>query len=540
MLERLVRICWQTLRDRGWAQLGYHVVTGLLLALGVFFRSNRYWLDPLGVWGDEASWARRLFKHSLTNFDFRPLGYMDATQLAVHVYCDERTLRILSYGAGLASLVIMLDIGRLLFRSRTARLLCLAALVFHPLLIDMSREFKPYALEFCVHLGLIWLFLRWRASARRGWFRALLICSIVAFLFAYNIVFLLPAVFALLGVAFLSTRAYRSLLITIIAALAALTLIGGVYFVALRHTGGGESEKFWGDKYNVFYLANGTAQEREPQSRAGWLAHKYLDLAAFPGVQRDKWKFPERVSVAVSGGLVALDYAAWLTLHAIGLIALWFRGRRQVLVLLVSPLVLVMAFNWFAVWPFGVFRANTFLLVYYILIPMLGLDALILWSRKLGSAVAFVSCLLFLVPNLSVGFDSHSYKYFFTGRSEMRTLLRRLKQLREGAPAAVRAEKSHVLMDMYSCSPFEFYLGYNDSTQREFGSYLYDNFDFDCVQSPRGTQAFMRKLRGKTFFVVVTGDRALEATRAVVHRGATVLDEERVRDAHDLYFVTGR
>jgi len=27
-----------------------------------------------------------------------------------------------------------------------------------------------------------------------------------------------------------------------------------------------------------------------------------------------------------------------------------------------------------------------------------------------------------LVPNLSVGFDWHSYKHFFTGRSEMRTL----------------------------------------------------------------------------------------------------------------------
>ena len=39
----------------------------------------------------------------------------------------------------------------------------------------------------------------------------------------------------------------------------------------------------------------------------------------------------------------------------------------------------------------------------------------------------------------------------------------------------------------------------------------------------------MRKLRGSAFFVVVTDDRAMRATRAVMHKGATIFDEERVR-----------
>jgi len=529
------------LRDSRSTDLAYYSVVALLFALGVFFRSHRYWFDPIGLWGDEASWARRLFKHSLTNFEFRPLGYMDVTQAIVHVYSDERTIRSLSYAAGLISLGVAFDIGRLLFRSRTARLLCLAVVAFHPLLIDMAREFKPYSVEFCVHLSLIWLFLRWRANGTRGRLYALLICSVLSFLFAYNIVFLFPAIFGLLGLTLLRDRAYRSLLLTTLAACAALAVIASVYFGVLRHMGStGDSEKFWGGKYDVFYIPHDVAPERAPQSHVSWLAHKYLDLTEFPDVQRNKWEFPESVSPALVRALTAFDSFAWLGLHAAGLLAVFLPRRRPALVLLSVPLLVILAFNWFGVWPFGVFRSNTFLLAYYILIPMLGLDVLLVRAGKFGIFAAGAVCLLFLVPNLTVGFDAHGRKQFFTGQSEMPTVLRRLRDLREHGPAAARAEKTHVLMDWYSCSPFEFYVGYNDSTRREFGSYLVDNFDFDCTRSPRGTQAFMRKLRGKSFFVVVTDYRSTPAIRAIMHEEATVLDEERVRDTHDLYYVTGR
>jgi hypothetical protein len=532
-------------RIRGWnqrkARLAYHVSIVSLLALGVFFRSHRYWLDPIGLWGDEASWARRLFKHSLTNFDFRPIGYMDVTQWLVHIYSSEQTLRLLSWAAGIASLAMVLDIGRHIFRSPAVRMLCLAVVVFHPLLIDMSREFKPYSLEFCAHLGLVWLFVRWSVSAARGWFYALLSCSVLSFLFAYNIVFLFPAIFGLLGGTFLFKKAYRSLLVTVLSVLAAVALICVVYFGVLRKMGTTEEgEKFWGGKYDVFYLPSDAEPGHAPQSHASWLAHKYLQLAVFPDVQRDRWPVQAALNANFGSELSVVDYGVWLALHAVGVVALFFPGRRPLLALLVTPVIVIMVFNWFGVWPFGVFRANTFLLAYYILIPMVGLDALVSWAGRFGAVAAAPVCLLFLVPNLTFGFDAHDRKQLFAGHSEMPTVLRRLRDLREHGPAAARSEKTHVLMDWYSCSPFEFYIGYSDSTRREFGSYLVDNFDFDCTRSPRGAQAFMRSLRGKSFFVVVTDYRSTPAMRAIVHKDATVLDEERVRDTHDLYYVTGR
>ena len=533
---------WRWLLARGPAQLVYELATGLLLTLGVLLRSNRYWFDALGLWGDEASWARRLFRRSLTNYEFRPIGYMNLTRLAVHIYCDEHTIRILSYAAGLASLFVVFDISRLLFRSRAVRVVCLATVVFQAFLIDMAREFKPYSEEFCIHLGLIWLFLRWRRTGTRGWLGALLGCSVFAFLFAYNIVFLLPAIFSILSVTFLRRRDYRSLTATVLAAVAALMLIVSVYFVALRAPDGDSdgAATFWGNKYDVFYLANGRAQARAPQSHASWVAHKYLGLVTFPNTQRDQWKFPAWVRPAVSDGLATLDYYAWIALHAAGLIALSLRGRRTLLVMLLSPLILVMAVNWFGVWPFGVFRTNTFLLAYYVLIPMAGLDLLIRWSRPLGWVVVLASCLLFLGPNFSVGFDWHTSKRFGTGRTEMRTLLRRLRELREAAPVAARADKTHILMDMYSCAPFEYYTNYDDSTRREFGTYIADNFEFNCTQSDAHSQALMRRWRGKSYFVVVTDERSRGALRALVSKRTRVISEDRVRDAHDLYFVTGK
>jgi hypothetical protein len=538
----LQKLAWvrRWLREQGGARLAYRATAVALFVLGVFFRSNRYWIDPIGLWADEASWARRLFRHSLTNFDFRPIGYMNVTQLAVHVHSDERTIRILSWVAGIASLFLIFDIGRQLFRSRTARLLCLAVVVFHPLLIDMAREFKPYSVEFCTHLGLVWLFLRWRARGTRAWFYALLSCSVLSFLFAYNIVFLFPAIFGLLGGIFLHQRAYRSLSVTILGALAALALIASVYFGVLRQMGStDEGEKFWGGKYDVFYLANGP-RGAAPQSHARWLVHKYFDLLEFPDVQRDTWTFPKSTSPAVSDGLFEADRYAWLVLHLVGLVALCWPGRRLSLVLLAGPLAVVMAFNWFGVWPFGPFRANTFLLGYYILIPMIGLDALLGFAKKYSAFPAAAGFLLILVPNLTIGFDTHARKHFFVGHSEMRTVLRRMKGWRDRGPASARAEKTYVLMDWYSCSPFEYYIQHSDSTRSEFGSYFVDQFEFDCTRTPQGVQNAIRKLRGKSFFAVVTDDRALHGTRVAVHKGAVVLDEERIRDTHDLYYATAR
>ena len=352
----------------------------MLILIGVYFRSRRYWIDPLGLWVDEATWGLRLLRRSLTQLEFRPIGYMALTKLIVRVYCDERTLRLLSYVAGLLSLPIAADISKRLFKSRLVRVLCVAVVAYNPLLIDMAREFKPYSLEFCVHLGLVWLFLRWRVSGSRSWLGALLACLVLAFPFAYNVVFLLPGLFALLGHTFLRARAYRALLATVCAAIAAVAVMAIIYFGALRGTtqDSGGTEQFWGKKYDVFYLPN-ARQPHRALGRLRWLARKYCDLAAFPGSHGNPSRKGDFAVGETPHKLAEVGSYAWLSLHGLGLLTLLVY-RRQWLLLLTGPLLASMAFNALSLWPFGAFRSNVFLLAYLGLDShMVGLDIL-LWQ----------------------------------------------------------------------------------------------------------------------------------------------------------------
>lgn len=297
----------------------YRVALAALMLIGLYFRSRRYWFDPLGLWLDEATWAVRLMNRSLLALEFRPIGYMAVTKLLVSLHCDERTLRFMSYAAGVLSLPLTLALARQLFASRLVRVLCLAAIALNPLLIDMAREFKPYALEFFVHLGLVWLGTSWLAKRTRVRFGALLACAVLAFPFAYNVVFLLPSLFGLVGFVLWRERAWRGLAVTAASALAALALIGAVYFAALRETAADTdgTEQFWGDKYHVFYRAT-DAPDAPRFARLRWLAGKYVGLTAFPDGFGIASPGSELLEPAIEGKLAQVTAFGWLGLHAVG------------------------------------------------------------------------------------------------------------------------------------------------------------------------------------------------------------------------------
>jgi Dolichyl-phosphate-mannose-protein mannosyltransferase len=520
-------------------RIAYRVALVAFILIGIYFRSRRYWIDPLGLWVDEATWGIRLFRRSLTQLEFRPIGYMALTKLIVTIYSDERTLRLLSYVAGVASLLISTDLARYLFRSRLVRVLCVAVVAYNPLLIDMAREFKPYSVEFCVHLGLVWLFVRWRARRSPAWLGALLACSVLAFPFAYNIVFLLPGLFALLGYTFLRAKAHRALLATICAALAAVAVMVAIYVSALRVTteDSGGTEQFWGKKYDVFYLP--TAQQpNHATSRLRWVAHKYCDLAAFPGSHGNR---PLRTSVAAAEStrkLAEVGGYAWLGLHALGLVVL-LAYRRQWLLLLSGPLLVSIAFNALSLWPFGAFRSNVFLLAYLVLIPMVGLDVLLKAHAAIARLAGALGSALLLVTNLSAGLEPHIRKHFFSTQTEMADLVARMASVRAQQPSSLRRHATPVVLDSYSCAPFIFEATYSDSAKREVGSFLKD-IDVRCMSSVSATKKLLHNFRGEPFFVVVSDERTMTSYAKMLRTQSTIIDHEAIRDTHDLYFVTAR
>jgi hypothetical protein len=518
----------------------YRVTLVALLLVGAYFRSRRYWIDPLGLWVDEATWGLRLFRRSLTELEFRPIGYMALTKLIVSVHCDERTLRLLSYAAGLASLPITADLSKHLFESRVVRVLCVAVVAYNPLLIDMAREFKPYSLEFCIHLSLVWLFVRWRGNPSRAWLRALLLCSVLAFPFAYNIVFLLPGLFALLGYTFLRAKSYRALLATVCTAIAALAVMASIYFAALRGTtqdSGGSTEHFWGKKYDVFYLP--AADQPHPTiARLRWLARKYCDLAAFPGGHGNPSRKAGFAISETPNKLAELGAYAWLVLHGIGLVML-VANRRRWLLLLTGPLLMSLAFNALSLWPFGAFRSNVFLLAYLVLIPMVGLDVLLVARAAIARVAGALGSALLLVANLSSGFEPHTRKHFFAGQTEMASLLTRMALVRAEQPDKLRRHATPVLLDSYSCAPFIFEATYNDSARRQFAPLLKD-LDVACPPGVSAAQNVLRASPGQPFFVIASAERTLSAYAKMLRARTRVIAHEEIRATHDLYFVRAR
>ena len=203
-------------------------IVAVVLA-GVWLRSVRFWIDPIGLWGDEACWVFKLFNGPLTRGSSRPIGITVVTYLLTEYGLnDERTLRLLPQLASLGTLVVFPYVGKQLLRSLGTTLFMTVVVAFHPLLIDFSKEFKPYAVEVFVHLWLVACVLRYRETRRVSTLAVLLGSAFAAFLFAYNVVFLYPSLFLVVWHQDLMQHRRLRLALSVSVAAATFALVLGV------------------------------------------------------------------------------------------------------------------------------------------------------------------------------------------------------------------------------------------------------------------------------------------------------------------------
>jgi len=528
-LERLRRI-WA---KRSWLWLYWALLAATILT-GVLFRSNRYWFDPISLWGDEALWGKRLFTHALTELYIRPIGFMALSKALVKIYSDERVLRLLPYLSGLATLGVALYVASRLFRSRMTRFLFVFVLAFHPVLIDMSREFKPYSVEVLAHLGILALYLRWEETDRRLWLYALVAACVVAFPLAYNVAFLLPVVFILIALRVLQRRAFRALLVVAGAVAMGVAIMLAVYWKSVSRLNTDSAEEMWSKKYDAFYLEHRHLSGKSPKSYLQWLTEKHVELAAFVGEQRNYWR-PGPLGARTMVELKSVDRNGWLLLHIAGVCALVVGRQYRRLALLFAPLWVLVLFNALGYWPLEAFRVNTFLLVYYVTIAAFGMDAI---ANVQGRArwLGFASLALFVVlPNLTVGYSSHRRKYAETFNAEFMTLFRymRAQQPRE------LTGRTRVLGDWYSCRAFQFYPDYHDGMKREFGNWWNEHFVFDCTGTVSRTESKMRGLHGETYWLIATDDRVKRKLAEAAEANAAILSRTTLRKTHDVYLLRG-
>ena len=169
------------------------ILIGSALRVAHFSRRGSFW-------GDEAALAYNLLARSygeltrpLDLWQAAPAGYLIFEKLlGTHLGMEEHILRLPSLLAGIATLVLCAWSFQSLFGS-TVAVIATLFLAFSPELIRYSCEFKPYALDAAISIGLFALFAN---PIRRDRWRTLWPLAVAGAIAPW---FSLPSVFVLAG-----------------------------------------------------------------------------------------------------------------------------------------------------------------------------------------------------------------------------------------------------------------------------------------------------------------------------------------------------
>jgi hypothetical protein len=492
-----------------------------LLALGlvvaVWLRSERFFVDPVSLWLDEAEWAERLLSAPLVDQGVRPLGLLWLVRaLARSFGPSEIILRLPSYLAGVALVPLCYVTARQLFRSPVVRGLLPLAVALHPLLVDFSKEFKPYSVSVFCHALLLTLALAALKGDGRSRLWGCLLGAIVLLPFAYDVLFAYPAVFGTLFWKYQKARQKKEALMVALAAGVALAGILLLYVRVWRHIDGTSyGAAYWGGKYGVFLTDNRNSDTGpQPAAAVVWLWQKFAELFAGPAFAKPDWRivapYPLTRELQAAHGLV------YGPLFLLGAFSAWRRSESWV-VLLCGPLLVLAAFNVLGRWPFGLFRVNLFTLVYTLPTPLLALDDWVtsgtpkMVTRPMAVA-AFV-----LVPRLSFSPPLPSIKVSrpWMAHSELRHVLRRLEaEPTEGRPL--------LLADYYTfqCLPF-----YEALYPRAHRSKLEARFRARRTMTVADVARALKATRDATVWVVVSRQGFVAPTRQLLYEQCQAVDE---------------
>jgi hypothetical protein len=512
-------------------------LTVLVVLVGAWLRSVRFWIDPIGLWGDEACWAIKLFRRSPV-WGFRPAGFMFITKLLVgYGINDERTLRLLPYLASLGTLVVLPYVGTQLCRSRWPVLWMLGVVALHPLLIDFAKEFKPYSVEVFVHVSMIALVLRHRQTRSLLSLVGVLVSAPLGFFAAYNLVFLFPSVFLLVGVWALHAHQMRRLLAVTCTAAAciAVVLIASLTFFGSHGLDQGPRDRHWGSKYDMFYLESRADKSWAHRRHLTWTLAKHADQASMPGWGRQRWGAPDglQLSDEARKPLQSIDYYFWVALYAGGLLVLARLRRFAELILLWLPLLVQVFFNVIGRWPLGNVRMNVFGLAYLVPIVMVALDAILVCRCRWLSALGSAACAAWVATTmLGLGLPNPYIKRKPAFHTEMVRILDRIHKVTEAETKGRRPRrKERLFYDAYSFCPVKYYLNWHTSSQLKYGTYFKDRF------APAGLRGVRKLRRGRRAWIVLSDPRSHARTRKWVRRKAKTLWHEVMPPTQQLYHI---
>jgi hypothetical protein len=530
---------------KGWSELGlltkgrenaFEWATGAVVMFGFWLRINGWLGHKISFWYDESMWAMRLLRLPLEELSIRPLGFMWLTRLFVNVFgATEVWFRLLPAVGALASLLIFPYVASQLVSSKWLRLLGVLLFAIHPALIDYANEFKPYSWEVLIHLVPIALYLRFRETGNVRWFYALLTFLPLGFLLAYNLAFAYPGMLLLcLFRAWRSSDKRRLIALTLASGLACAAMGAVVFKLALSNvTHAEKTENYWGGKYHVFY------ERSEDQSRLDWTIDTVNDMAAFVGIRRVLWRPYGHMKAQMARELGSADRLFWVVMVGAGLLGLW-RQRRDLLWVLLGPLLVTVLANYVGKWPLGAFRTNLFITVYVLPLALLGFQFLGTTERR-AHVLAGLVLSLCLIPGFAYGFDLEGHKRIFTRDHYQRQIMGKLRAYREEQLAADPKQKPiPLLLEPHTYSPYRYYVGDHPLFKAKYEKFFATHFKAEKVNPGALVSGLKKRLRREKrgIWIVSSSRKDLDRIERAAERHATIVVRERIADEHVLLFLT--
>jgi 4-amino-4-deoxy-L-arabinose transferase-like glycosyltransferase len=445
------------------------ITTALVVLVGLWLRTRGFFFSPLSLWLDEASWAIRLMERPLVDDLIRPIGFMAVTRALARVFGpSEVVLRFLPWCAGFATTLMAPALGKRLFRSGAARLLFVCVLSLHPAAIDLSKEFKPYAIGLALHVALVLLALTYCESGKRRDLIAVLALACVAVLFAQDALFAYPGLFLVLAISAFKARRLRHLGAVALSAAVALAVVVGLYVFVWSQLDHTKEEAYWGKKYDVFYEA-----DKSKDDKLDWIARHYAAVAAAPGSRRSLWtsaRYPEKKLAE----LRSFDGIVWILLHMAGLTFIVRTRKFREALLLVLPLDVAVAFNALGFWPLGDFRTNLFVLVYAAAIAAFGVER---HARRVIWADFIPAGFLVLAPLFAFERTWHARKTMDTMTTDYPGAMRMLIHLQK---PGFSGRPERLVLDQWTCEPWRYYTTYHPTYSHELAAELARRFTASC------------------------------------------------------------
>lgn len=461
------------------------------IGLGILFRTQGYFTNIISLWLDEAIWAIKLATGRWIDDPIRPPGYMTLTAVITRIYNCEATIRILSYLPGLAVPLLMFAIGRKVFSSKLTTLLAVFLACFHPALIDFTKEFKPYSLELFLHGAIILCTLKYIDGKQKMGFTTLAILTVASIPFATSIIFLLPAVFLTVSTKALVRHNFKKVVGVLVWTVVALAEIIVIYYFYWSDISFDNNSSFWGNKYNVFYTGSSTLEY------IAWDLLKLRDLVMLTCSGVSFWSGPT--------GVESFLRSVFFIFFVVGIWAM-FKKRKQYLVyIFVSPFIVLLAFNFARIWPFGPFRANLFMFVYCVFVALYGADFVTSCSSRWLKTLAVMFLSFTMLWRAPFDVDYYTIKHANDGaqHSSMRAALDVIYT--EDARLTRRISARIIVVDEYSLAPLRYYTDYHDEYSSRLGQYLREKYSVRIIRKRDMCWLLIRTLREYGDAWIITG-----------------------------------